>query len=61
MAQTEAEKKAVDKYQKANIRQITLKVNKKTMPDVFEKIQSVDSIQGYIIDLIRADVARNSQ
>lgn len=61
MAQTEAEKKAVKKYQAENIRQITLKVNKKTMPDVFEKIQSVESIQGYIIELIRADIANNAQ
>ena len=61
MAQTEAEKKAVKKYQAENIRQVTLKVNKKTMPDVFEKIQSVESIQGYIIELIRADIANNAQ
>lgn len=60
MAQTEAEKKAIKKYQAENIRQVLLKINKKTMPDVFEKLQSVESMQGYIIELIRDDIARNN-
>lgn len=61
MAHSEAEKRAIKKYQDKNIRQVLLKINKKTMPDVFEKIQSVESIQGYIIELIRADIANNAQ
>ena len=60
MSVTPSENKAIKKYQKENIRQVLLKINKRTMPDVFEKIESVESIQGYIIRLIRDDIAKNT-
>lgn len=56
--QTEAQKRAVEKYDKANTIQIHLKLNKKTDADILEKLESVESKQGYIKGLIREDITR---
>lgn len=56
---TEAQKKAQKKYDEANkekFRMIHLKLNRETDTDVIDKLESVDSIQGYIKELIRADI-----
>ena len=53
---SEAQIKAVEKYRKTNIRQVLVKVNKKTMPNIYEHICGLDNIQGYILDLIRDDM-----
>ena len=45
------------KYAKSHIRQIKLGFNIDTDSDILEKLDSVDSKQGYIKDLIRADIA----
>lgn len=47
-----------DKYQKANIRRITVKLNRKTDQKLIEKIDSVDNVQGYIKSLIEADIEK---
>lgn len=48
--------KSQDKYDKENTVQVKLKLNKKTDADILEKLESVDSKQGYIKELIRADL-----
>ena len=56
---TEALKRAQKKYDEANKdkwRMIHLKLNRETDTEIIEKLESVPSIQGYIKDLIRADL-----
>jgi hypothetical protein len=55
--QTEAQKRANRKYDKANTRQIALKLNKRTDADVLEHLDKCGNKQGYIKALIRADMA----
>ena len=55
---TEAQKRAQKKYDEANKgkwRMIHLKLNKETDADIIQKLESVDGIQTYIKQLIRAD------
>lgn len=54
---TEAKRRAIQKYDSANTRQIHLKLNLKTDADILERLDEVNSIQGYIKDLIREDLA----
>ena len=53
---TQAQIEASNRYNKKNIRQFKLSLNKKNDSDIIEKLESVDSIQGYIKELIRADI-----
>lgn len=56
---TEAQKRAQKKYDEANkdkYRMVHLKLNKETDADVIEKLESVDSMQGYIKNIIRLDI-----
>lgn len=55
---TEAQVKAQKKYCAKNTRQVNLKLNRRTDADVLEKLDSVPSKQGYIKELIRADLAK---
>ena len=57
---TEAKRRAIQKYDSANTRQIHLKLNLKTDADILSKLDEVDSIQGYIKDLIRKDMRKES-
>lgn len=45
-----------DKYDKANTVQYKLKLNKKWDREIIEKLNSVENRQGYIKDLIKADI-----
>lgn len=57
---SEAQLKAVAKYEKANRekkRVFSMKMSKETDADVIEKLESVDNIQGYIKELIRKDIS----
>ena len=56
---SEALDRARRKYDKENTVVVTIKLNKKTDADVIEKLASVDSKQGYIKALIRADMEKN--
>ena len=56
MATTEAQKKAIAKYDAQNTMQIKLKLNTKTDADIIQKLASVDNKQGYIKALIRQDI-----
>lgn len=55
---TEAQIKAQARYDKANTKQFHLKLNRNTDWDVIDKLNSVPSKQGYIKELIRADLNR---
>ena len=56
MAQTEAQKKAKEKYDAKTAVQVKMKLNAKTDADIIAKLESVDNKQGYIKALIRADI-----
>lgn len=55
---TEAQIKAQAKYDAENTRQVHLKLNRRTDSDVLEKLDNVQSKQGYIKELIRRDLAK---
>lgn len=46
------------RYDSVNCRTYGLKLNKKTDADIIEKLASVPTMQGYIKQLIRDDIAR---
>lgn len=56
MKTSQAQKKASEKYDKANTKQIKLKLNINTDKDILDKLSSIDNMQGYIKDLIRNDI-----
>ncbi len=47
-------------YDKANCRRFQLKFNLRTDADVLAQLDRQKSVQGYIRDLIRADIAAQS-
>ena len=54
-------KKYMVDYEKENLRQIRLRINRKTEPDLLEWIEKQDNIQGYIKHLIREDMEREKE
>ena len=56
MKTSEAQMRAIRKYDAHNTKQIHLKLNLKTDADVLEWIDSKTNIQGYIKELIRKDM-----
>jgi len=60
MPQTEAQKRAKAKYDKANTKQVIMKLNLKTDADIFDKLDSEPNVQGYIKGLIRQDIGTNN-
>ena len=59
MARTEALKKAQDKYSQ-KIKQVILKFNTETEPDLLEHLQKQDRIQTYIKARIKQDMERQA-
>ena len=57
MAVSESQKKAVEKYDRANTKQIKFKFNLKTDADILKKLDEVENKQGYIKELIRRDIS----
>lgn len=49
------------KYEKDNLRQIRLKINRKTEPELLEWIEKQENIQGYIKKLILEDMDREKE
>lgn len=47
-------------FDKENTRQLRVKLNKKTDADILELIEKQTNIQGYIKQLIRADIAAHA-
>ena len=46
----------LNQYEKENIRQIRLKINRKTEPELLEWVEKQENIQGYIKRIIRQDM-----
>ena len=59
MARTEALKKAQDKYSQ-KVKQVILKFNTETEPDLLEHLQKQERIQTYIKALIKQDMERQA-
>ena len=57
MGDSDARKEAKAKWDAENTTQIKLKLNHHTDADIIEKLQSVGNKQGYLKQLIRADMA----
>ena len=53
---TEAQRRAIAKYDKENTAFVGLKLNRKTDADILDKLQGVGNRQGYIKELIRRDI-----
>lgn len=47
-----------DTYQKQNIVRITVKLNRKTEPELIAFVENQENKQGYIKDLIKADLIK---
>ena len=47
-------------YDRENTTRINLKLNNRTDADIIEKLRSVESIQGYIKQLIREDMEKKT-
>lgn len=57
---SDAQLRAQAKYDKENTIGIYLKLNKVTDADVIDQLHKVDNRQGYIKELIREDIRRDS-
>ena len=55
---TEAKRQANRRYDDKNTRQYHLKLNLKTDAEIIEHLSKQSSMQGYLKDLIRADIER---
>lgn len=53
---TEAQRRAVAKYDAKNTKTYAIKLNRKTDADLIAKLESVCSVQGYLKELIRKDI-----
>lgn len=53
--------KRVVKYIKENVKQMCLALNVKTDRDILDKLETVDSKNGYIKSLIREDIKREDE
>lgn len=51
---------AINRYQKKNVIQLNIRLNKKTDADIIKALESCKSTQGYIKDLIRLDILRDN-
>lgn len=58
---SQAQIRAVDKYDKANTKKYLLKLNLSTDKDIIDHLDSLDNKQGYIKELIRDDLAKGSK
>ena len=51
----------LNQYEKENIRQIKLKINRKTEPELLEWVEKQENIQGYIKQLIRKGMPEKAE
>lgn len=61
MSMTAAQLKAGYKYDRENTKQFRLKLNTKTDMDIINRLESVPNKQGYIKQLIRADLEKGKE
>lgn len=50
---------ATQRYQDKAMRRVVVKVNRFTEPDILEHLEKQDNIQGYIKELIKADMEKH--
>ena len=55
---TEAQIRAIKKYEAKNCVRLSMKLNKVTDADILERLEEVESKQGYVKDLIREDIRK---
>ena len=55
---SEAQKRAVARYDKTHTTGVYLKLNLETDADILTKLERTDNVQGYIKSLIRRDIAK---
>lgn len=48
--------RAIEKYQKANIKRVVLKLNKKTDVDIIEYLDQQKNVNGKLKDIIREKI-----
>lgn len=48
--------RAIEKYQKANIKRVVLKLNKKTDADIIEYLDQQKNVNGKLKDIIREKI-----
>lgn len=58
---SDARIRANTKYNKNNTKQYPFRLNLNTDTDIIEKLSTVDSVAGYIKQLIRADIERGQK
>ena len=58
MTVSEAQKRAQAKYDKANTKQVIMKLNKITDADILGVLDQTPNVQGYIKQLIRDDIRK---
>jgi hypothetical protein len=51
---------AINRYQKKNVIQLNIRLNKKTDADIIAALDSVGNKQGYIKELIRLDILKDN-
>lgn len=56
---TDAKRRAIQKYDASNTKQIHLKLNLNTDADILEHLEQQENVQGYIKELIREDIKKN--
>ena len=61
MAYSEAQKRADAKYKAKCIKQIKFNFHKELDADVLDQLEKVGNKQGYIKELIRADIAKQKK
>lgn len=61
MVQSTAQRKAKAKYQKAKMKSICLQFHLINDADILQCLEKIANKQGYIKELIRQDIARNSK
>lgn len=61
MAYSEAQKRADAKYKAKHIKQIKFNFHIELDADVLDQLEKVGNKQGYIKDLIRADIAKQKK
>jgi len=60
MTASKAQLRAQAKYDKDNTVQVKLKLNKKTDADIISWLDDISNKQGYIKELIRADILKDN-
>lgn len=55
---SKAQLKASAKYNKMNTKNFPIKVNKKTEKDIYDYLEKIGNVNGYIKNLIKEDIER---